>query len=389
MATNNRFKILIISPEYPPLNTGGGGTAYQSFIEELSKHNHDLTVISGNHTDTSSESKPYSEVINNIQITRLPLNKPILRVLNAKTYPNNNSKNYLKNLLNENKFDFALIYGAFEGLSVYSSKLLSESKIPYFLYAHGYPNLKNFNPLIRIIFKIYEKFVLIPMFKSAKKVFSVNPQKALPVATEYLPNGISSDFTKIQQVIDIRGKYNIPKDNLIAFSLGRLHKNKGFQYAIEAIKKFPNITYIIGGKDDGYEKELREMSNGISNIVFAGGLNNEEKKSYYLASDLYISPSLEEFFGISMLEALTFNVPLICTPLGIAYEEIVEKQNGFIIKTRSSKSIEDVLEDITNNPKILEKVKSNMKYIPNEYHWKRIVEEFLNKVSEEINEKSL
>jgi glycosyltransferase involved in cell wall biosynthesis len=380
----NKYNILIVSPEYPPYNTGGGGIAYQSIAETLTSKGHNITVLSGDHI--KEHNRPYSEKINDVEVTRLPLTDYKLEILKAKTPPNKYSKKQIKSILKDQDFDFAIIFGAFEYISVYMSKLLKEKNIPYVLQAHGYPDLSNYNLIISLIFKLYEKFFLLKMFKNAKFLYSVSPDQNLPLETKYLPNGIDVEkFGKIKKTFDIREKHNIPKDNFIIFSIGRLHEHKGFQYVIEAIKELKNITYIIAGNDDGYLKNLKQLSKDMDNVIFTGFLNDDEKKNYFDQADIHILPSLQEFFGLVVLEAMVFGTPTIGSRIGGMQKTLKNGENGFLVKPKDIMGIKESVQKIKDDPLLLSEMSKRCEELVIQYSWESVADKILSDI-EKLNE---
>lgn len=99
--------------------------------------------------------------------------------------------------------------------------------------------------------------------------------------------------------------------------LGRITLQKGPDYFIEAAKKAlesePNIRFIVAGSGD-MEPSMIEKAAGMGighNVLFAGYLKDEELHKAYRMADLYVMPSVSEPFGITPLEAVMNNTPVI------------------------------------------------------------------------------
>ena len=99
--------------------------------------------------------------------------------------------------------------------------------------------------------------------------------------------------------------------------LGRITLQKGPDYFIEAAKKAlesdPNIRFIVAGSGD-MEPAVIEKAAGLGighNVLFAGYLKDEEIHRAYRMADLYVMPSVSEPFGITPLEAVMNNTPVI------------------------------------------------------------------------------
>jgi glycosyltransferase involved in cell wall biosynthesis len=384
LANRQLYKILVITPEYPPFNTGGGGLAFQSLCEQLNKMGHKMTILTGDHVNSGISTSPKGERVGDLNVIRLPLLPHILNILKAKTPPNFNSIKSIKNVVMDNSFDFTLIFGAFEGLSVTSAKICMRAKIPYFIYSHGYPNIGNYPFPINTFFKFYEKFSLLKMFDNAKQVFSVNPQQVMPVKTTYIPNGIDFEkFIKIENVINIRQKFQIPENNLIIFSLGRLTERKGYQYVLEAIKDIPNVTYILGGEDYGYKNVLENFDKNL-NTIFVGKLTEDERKNYFQQCDIYISPSLEEFFGLTILEAMAFKKPIIATKIGGAIEMVKENENGFLFEPKDVSTLKDRILKLKTEIELRNRFGIKSEEVAKQYSWETVSDQIISLIEKSL-----
>ncbi len=106
------------------------------------------------------------------------------------------------------------------------------------------------------------------------------------------------------------------KEKVVTF-LGRVTFQKGPDYFIEAAKKVidrdPNVRFVMAGSGDMLNKMIRRVAKlGISTkFHFAGFLKGDEVYEMFGMSDVYVMPSVSEPFGISPLEAMMSDVPVI------------------------------------------------------------------------------
>ena len=106
------------------------------------------------------------------------------------------------------------------------------------------------------------------------------------------------------------------KDKIVTF-LGRITLQKGPEYFIEAaykvLKKMPDVRFVMAGSGDMFPRMIRRAASlGISDRVhFTGFLRGQDVYQMFSISDLYVMPSVSEPFGISPLEAMQSNVPVI------------------------------------------------------------------------------
>ena len=113
-------------------------------------------------------------------------------------------------------------------------------------------------------------------------------------------------------------------EKIVTF-LGRITMQKGPEYFIEAahlvLKKMDNVRFVMAGSGDMMEKMIRRAAqlNITDHFHFTGFLKGEEVFNMLEMSDLYVMPSVSEPFGISPLEAMQSNVPvLISNQSGVA-----------------------------------------------------------------------
>ena len=121
------------------------------------------------------------------------------------------------------------------------------------------------------------------------------------------------DFSGNDSCSDIRK--NVP-EKVVTF-LGRVTYQKGPDYFVEAaskvIERYPNVRFVMAGSGDMLNRMIRRVSElGISsNFHFTGFLKGAEVNKMFAMSDVYVMPSVSEPFGISPLEAMRSNVPVI------------------------------------------------------------------------------
>lgn len=120
--------------------------------------------------------------------------------------------------------------------------------------------------------------------------------------------------------------------------LGLLSQQKGVYDILEVCSKYKTelqdkVELHIGGNGDS--KRLIEEINekGLSDFVFYEGWVSGERKTQLLSeSDIFILPSYAEGLPISLLEAMSYKLPVISTPVGGIPEIVEEGKNGLLIQ---------------------------------------------------------
>ncbi len=121
------------------------------------------------------------------------------------------------------------------------------------------------------------------------------------------------DFNIDQNIINSN---RVLPEKIVTF-LGRVTYQKGPDYFVEAankvLKKNSNVRFVMAGSGDMLNRMIRRVAElGIANkFHFTGFLKGSDVNRMFLLSDVYVMPSVSEPFGISPLEAMRSNVPVI------------------------------------------------------------------------------
>lgn len=136
--------------------------------------------------------------------------------------------------------------------------------------------------------------------------YGINPEKVTTVYNAVEPMHVT-EVTKPERGFD---------DKVVTF-LGRITLQKGPEYFIEAAKmvlaKMPNVRFVMAGSGDMMERMIRRAASLriTDRFHFTGFLKGNDVFTMLGMSDVYVMPSVSEPFGISPLEAMQSNVPVI------------------------------------------------------------------------------
>jgi glycosyltransferase involved in cell wall biosynthesis len=136
--------------------------------------------------------------------------------------------------------------------------------------------------------------------------YGINPDKVVTVHNAVEPIG-ALEKKALRKSID---------DKIVTF-LGRVTMQKGPEYFVEAAKKvlmkMDNVRFVMAGSGELLNRMvLRAASLRIADrFYFTGFLKGDDVYRMFSISDVYVMPSVSEPFGISPLEAMQSNVPVI------------------------------------------------------------------------------
>jgi glycosyltransferase involved in cell wall biosynthesis len=104
---------------------------------------------------------------------------------------------------------------------------------------------------------------------------------------------------------------------VLTVSAKRLHKNLG--RLIEAFARVPeagDAQLVLPGKPTAREQELKRLAAELAiadRVVFPPYVSDEELEGLYAAARAFVFPSLNEGFGLPVLEAMRRGVPVACS----------------------------------------------------------------------------
>jgi glycosyltransferase involved in cell wall biosynthesis len=130
-------------------------------------------------------------------------------------------------------------------------------------------------------------------------------------------NGFSSvepTGTDLKAQLDIDGK--------MLFFVGRHTHQKGLSYLLYALSKLrrDDLTLVLGGSGHLTDqlKRFVELLGIDDSVRFVGFISQEDLGDYYASADLFVSPSLAEPFGLTIVEALSVGTRVVACRSGVA-----------------------------------------------------------------------
>ena len=153
---------------------------------------------------------------------------------------------------------------------------------------------------------------------AADRVIAVSNLTRSIVVERY---GISADKVEVvhNAVMAEERAISVKRDSSLktVTYLGRITYQKGPDYFIDAAAKVlartDDIRFVMAGSGDLFQRSVRRVAAlGLErNFSFPGFLRGGEVRQMLAQSDVYVMPSVSEPFGISPLEAMRENVPVI------------------------------------------------------------------------------
>jgi len=216
------------------------------------------------------------------------------------------------------------------------------------------------------------------------------------VGSHFLRNEIiklgmsSSRVTTIHNAIDtasldvtsspmnFRRKYNLNSGDMLIGTVGRISKEKGHKYFLEAskmvLKDFPVAKFLIVGEGE-LRSELEQFAEEIGiadNVIFTGYYKNLSE--VLAAIDLFVIPSLTESLPLVVLEAMAAGKPVISTDVGGIPEVVIHGKTGLLVGPRKSVEMANSITLLLKNSEVMfDLAKNGRQLVYDEFSEKRFV----------------
>jgi glycosyltransferase involved in cell wall biosynthesis len=349
------MKILFVATG---LSTKTGTYEVVSNISEILLEKHEVSLL----TDTEYNLDiPFTKIIK-------------LKIKNFK-FPQYRFMPDLKKLLVSREFDQYDLVHIFE-YPLYITDYLTIKKksinAPIIISLHG--TLHQFNKFPFNLFKKFHNFIMLKFNKRINLFLVSSLSEKYGVMNNKIPEYKIKILPPAMKVYPVEIKN--PSRRKIVY-IGRLSKTKNVELLINAFSKIKtqNIDLIIAGPDFGMLKKLKQLTidYGIENRVsFRGWISEQEKINLLSETTIFVHPSLEDVFLLSLLEAASIGVPCVAFDVQSNSEILEDGKTGIIVKEINSDGLAKKLDLLLNNDKLYDEISKNSKFIlPKKFNWEK------------------
>lgn len=151
-----------------------------------------------------------------------------------------------------------------------------------------------------------DKITYIPNFVDNRRFYQLSPQKCRR----------------------LRDKYHLPQDKFIVLGSGQIQERKGVPDFIRLAHQNPDVQFVwaggfsFGRLTDGYTELKKVVENPPANLLFTGIVSRDKIAELNNVADLFLLPSYNELFPMSVLEAFSCGTPVMLRDLDL-YHSII------------------------------------------------------------------
>ena len=246
---------------------------------------------------------------------------------------------------------------------------------------------KSSKKIVEYLTKFYCDRTASELIVPTKKTYDLFKEKyKVDKNIHIIPTGIelerfykeNVDNEKIQK---LKRKYHLKKNDFVSIFVGRIAQEKNIVYLIDVVKdclsQCPNLKLlIVGDGPDAEEYKQLIQSYGLEEkILMVGKAKWEDMPYYYHLSDIFLTASVTETQGLTVIEAMASEVTPICIEDESFQNTVIHDLNGKLFKTK--KGCKKAIEELYNNHELNQKLSKQARINVDRYSSKYFAESVL------------
>ncbi|MGI0484470.1 glycosyltransferase [Pantanalinema rosaneae CENA516] len=179
-------------------------------------------------------------------------------------------------------------------------------------------------------------------------------------------------------------------NNTVFTFIGKLVKRKGLCQLLQACsllqkQGYHNFSFLIIGESseqEMWQQQAKEL--GLEQkIIWMGRCSYGCLGLYLKQTDIFVFPSLEDAWGMVVLEAMTFGRPILCSKQAGASEMVIHGENGYLFDPFEPKQLAELMQRLIEQPKLINQMGQRSQQLIAE-HTPVLVKDFFEEVISQL-----
>lgn len=177
-----------------------------------------------------------------------------------------------------------------------------------------------------------------------------------------------------------RAQFNIPHTAKVLLNVGRLVEQKNQSVVVKALARLPGVVFVIAGHGDDEEALMAlARSEGVADrVLLLGPLGSADVANLYVASDIFVFPSIWETFGLAAAEAAISGIAMIVSDIAVLREVLASDRTPVVFVPKDDADAwADAIQRSLANPEDHERLKAFSQEIAARYSVRQMIEKYL------------
>jgi glycosyltransferase involved in cell wall biosynthesis len=169
--------------------------------------------------------------------------------------------------------------------------------------------------------------------------------------------GVDQDEFYAVQDMDravIRRHFHLAQDRPVLLYVGRVDREKGLDYLVEAAALLPDLSFQIAIAGKGmYRDSLMETTHELDiedRVAFPGYIDSDDLPLLLNSVDAFVMPSYAELQSIATLEAMSCAKPILAANARALPELVQHGVNGYLINPQNAESLAENMRRFLDHP---------------------------------------
>ena len=363
------MKILCVSHYYPP-HMGGLEVVARNQATRLAQFGHEVTVVT---------SKVSADEISGGEAGVYVIRVPALNILEKIGVPFPFfSPTIITTLYRSTKSaDIVHIHDAFYISSFIAAVCALLNRKPVILMQH-IAMINHPSKLVMLTQRLVYLTTGAIIFRISKKIITLNDRVEEFIVSRgvskdkflAIPNGVDMKIffpATIEEKAELKQKYGFNKTKKIIIFVGRFVPKKGFQKLLGAKDAAYQIVFCGGDRPES-------ISLADTEVLFLGKRTPREVAEIYRASDIFVLPSEDEGFPLSVQEAMATALPII-TSNDRGYARYgFDTKLFMLIEKNDAQTLKHLIQElIVDDTRLTNMGKYSLQYAQQNFEWNNVM----------------
>jgi len=164
---------------------------------------------------------------------------------------------------------------------------------------------------------------------------------------------------------------NFAANEIILIYLARIEQRKGFFDMMDAMdevfSQYPNAKLFVAGQGDiALAKDIVAQKGLQHKVTILGHIDSQQRDKYLRKGHILVFPSYNEGLPMSLLEAMSYGLVPVTTPVGGIPDVLIHERNGLLVKPGEKKVLAAQIKYLLDSPKNSSRLSDNARYDINE-----------------------
>jgi len=159
-----------------------------------------------------------------------------------------------------------------------------------------------------------------------------------------------STFQRAVDGAELRAELGISPGEILLLFVGHDFARKGLGAAIAALPLLPgDVRLAVVGEGNRSEFEARAAEAGVrQRVLFSGGTHQPER--YFAAADVFVLPTRQDPWGITLIEAMAAGVPVVTTAAAGSSAAVRAAGAGLVLDDDSPSALAAAVASLVDDP---------------------------------------